>query len=104
MSRIFLIAFLAAAFLAAPSAFGPAAGPSFSGSAQAGQVIVREVDKATPLKTFSPGQGNGNGQPGMAIKNSGVPKNVTKNISDGPAKGQASEGTRGVSSSATRGK
>jgi hypothetical protein len=35
--------------------------------------------------------GTGKGQPGMAVKGSGVPKNTTKNISDGAAKGQANE-------------
>jgi hypothetical protein len=54
MSRIFSIAFLAAAFLAAPSAFGPTARPDLSGSAKAATVIRRTVDSTSPMTTAKP--------------------------------------------------
>jgi hypothetical protein len=67
MSREFLILLLTAVFVAVPAVFGPATPLGFSGSASA-QTINYNSSKS----------------------NTG---NLNKNISDGAAKGQATEGT-----------
>jgi hypothetical protein len=69
MSRRFRIAFLTAVFLAAPATFGAAQTPTPS--------IHYDASKSNTGNFTAPKPGNGNGQPGMAVKGSGVPQNGT---------------------------
>jgi len=88
MPRKFLIPLLAAAFLAAPAMLSNTLvadmSPRFttlslSGSALAEDKLFNGTRSNTTRMGGGGGQtGNSNGQPGMAIKNSGVPKNTTK--------------------------
>jgi hypothetical protein len=58
MSRKFTILFLTAAFLAAPAAFGPAAPPGLSGSAQAALNNTTTRSNTQHSITFKPSTGN----------------------------------------------
>jgi len=87
-SVVALTAFAAEGAFARNVSDGAAKGQASEGtmtglSCPAGQVVT--TNPATGKQSCS--------VPDMAVKGSGVPKNTSVNISDGAAKGQASEGT-----------